>query len=139
MRPRHVLHTVKKYDVGCEIVRSVTACSGAIVSPYSNRLSRGLVMRAILIVCFLLALAAAQPVPAADLDLNLRMPGLSLSIGERDRDGRYWDGRQWRDERWWGENCHRYEGHKDFRGHCERRGPGVGRDCPPGQAKKGRC
>ena len=46
---------------------------------------------------------------------------------------------RWRDAAWWQDNCHRYEGHKDFRGHCERRGPGVGRDCPPGQAKKGRC
>lgn len=98
---------------------------------------RGLVMRAILLVCFLLALAAAQPVPAADLDLTLRLPGMSLSIGERDRDGRYWDGRQWRDERWWNDNCPRFEGRKDFRGHCEHRG--VGRECPPGQAKKGRC
>lgn len=89
----------------------------------------------------LLAILAATPAKAVDLDLSIRAPGVSLYIGDRDRDGRYWDGDRWRDEAWWRDNCHRYEGRKNFRGRCEPR-PGRGNDahfCPPGQAKKGRC
>lgn len=92
----------------------------------------------------LLALAATTPVHAVDMDLNIRVPGMSLYIGDRDRDGRYWDGDRWRDQRWWNDNCHRYEGRKDFRGRCEQRHEehhdhDDDRHCPPGQAKKGRC
>ena len=112
-----------------------------------------------------LSLAAlVQGLPAStqavDVDLSIRTPGMSLYIGDRDRDGRYWDGGHWRDERWWLENCHRYRHHRDFRGHCEaprRGGPPRGRPpeyrppqypyphdhghdhCPPGQARKGNC
>jgi len=56
------------------------------------------------------------------------------------------DGGQWRNEAWWRDNCHRYEGRKNFRGHCGPRGDKRhGHDdddhghCPPGQARKGRC
>lgn len=94
----------------------------------------------------LLGLGAATPAGAIDLDLSINAPGVSLYIGDRDRSGRYWDGGQWRNEAWWRDNCHRYEGRKNFRGHC---GPRGGKrhghhdddhgHCPPGQARKGRC
>ncbi len=95
---------------------------------------------ALILPLALLATLAATPAAAVDLDLSVRVPGVSLYIGDRDRDGRYWDGDRWRDEGWWRDNCHRYEGHKNFRGRCEPQ-PGRGNDshCPPGQAKKGRC
>lgn len=106
-----------------------------------------------------LSLAALlQGIPAAhavDVDLSIRAPGIQLYIGDRDPNGRYWDGGRWRDERWWNENCHRYRDRRDFRGHCgpdrrdrreyrehhdEHRGPPPGHPhCPPGQAKKGLC
>lgn len=89
----------------------------------------------------LLTLAAATPVAAVDVDLSIRAPGVSLYIGDRNRDGRYWDGDRWRDENWWRDNCRRYEGHKNFRGNCGPQPSRGGDDhfCPPGQAKKGRC
>lgn len=94
----------------------------------------------VLLNCLLLAGLAAQPAAALDVDLSIRAPGVSLYIGDRDRDGRYWDGGRWRDEGWWRDNCYRYEGRKDFRGRCEPRpAPRDDHFCPPGQAKKGRC
>ncbi|GLT24481.1 hypothetical protein GCM10007933_39620 [Zoogloea oryzae] len=98
-------------------------------------------MRPILCLPFLLvATLAAAPASAIDVDLSIRAPGVSLYIGDRNPDGRYWDGDRWRDEGWWRDNCHRYEGRKNFRGRCEPH-PGRGNEghCPPGQAKKGRC
>ena len=96
-------------------------------------------MRNMLFVSLALAsFATATPVAAVDLDLSIRVPGMSLHIGDRNRDGRYWDGDRWREENWWRDNCHRYEGRKNFRGRCEPRRGGEGH-CPPGQAKKGRC
>ncbi|MDD3353310.1 DUF2502 domain-containing protein [Zoogloea sp.] len=94
----------------------------------------------------LLTWLAAVPAQAAglDVDLSIRTPGMSLYIGDRDPRGRYWDGGRWRDERWWNDNCHRYQGKKDFRGHCGPH-PGGGKKhrheghCPPGQARKGHC
>jgi hypothetical protein len=100
-------------------------------------------MRNMLFVSLALAsFATATPVAAVDLDLSIQVPGMSLYIGDRNRDGRYWDGDRWREENWWRDNCHRYEGRKNFRGRCEpRRGGDGGSEghCPPGQAKKGRC
>lgn len=98
-------------------------------------------MRSTLLVSLgLLALLGTTPSHAVDVDLSIRAPGVSLYIGDRNRDGRYWDGRNWRDEHWWHDNCHRYENHRKFRGHCT---PPDHHDhpshCPPGQAKKGRC
>ena len=82
-------------------------------------------MRPILCLPFLLvATLAAAPASAIDVDLSIRAPGVSLYIGDRNRDGRYWDGDRWRDENWWRDNCRRYEGHKNFRGNC---GPQPGR------------
>ena len=97
--------------------------------------------KTVLLSLALLTLGTAAPAGAIDLDLSINAPGVSLYIGDRDRSGRYWDGGQWRNEAWWRDNCHRYEGRKNFRGRCEPR-PGRGNDahfCPPGQAKKGRC
>ena len=100
----------------------------------------------VLLSLALLTLGTAAPAGAIDLDLSINAPGVSLYIGDRDRSGRYWDGGQWRNEAWWRDNCHRYEGRKNFRGHCGPRGDKRhGHDdddhghCPPGQAKKGRC
>lgn len=102
-------------------------------------------MRSQLMLCLSLA-ALLQGLPAAhavDVDLSIRAPGIQLYIGDRDRNGRYWDGGRWRDERWWNDNCHRYRDRRDFRGHCEphpHRAPPPGHQhCPPGQAKKGLC
>ena len=102
--------------------------------------------KTLLLSLALLGLGAATPAGAIDLDLSINAPGVSLYIGDRDRSGRYWDGGQWRNETWWRDNCHRYEGRKNFRGQCGPRGDKRhGHDdddhghCPPGQAKKGRC
>jgi hypothetical protein len=84
-------------------------------------------------------LAATAPAHAVDIDIGVRVPGVSIYIGQRDRDGRYWDGRDWRDERWWHENCSRYKDNKDFRGSCPAPATPPQRFCPPGQAKKGNC
>lgn len=102
--------------------------------------------KTLLLSLALLGLGATTPAGAIDLDLSINAPGVSLYIGDRDRSGRYWDGGQWRNETWWRDNCHRYEGRKNFRGHC---GPRGGKrhghhdddhgHCPPGQARKGRC
>ena len=96
--------------------------------------------KTLLLSLALLGLGAATPAGAIDLDLSINAPGVSLYIGDRDRSGRYWDGGQWRNEAWWRDNCHRYEGRKNFRGRCEPH-PGRGNEghCPPGQARKGRC
>jgi hypothetical protein len=96
--------------------------------------------KALLLPLSLLAALASAPAVAVDMDLSIRVPGVSLYIGDRNRDGRYWDGDRWRDEGWWRDNCHRYEGRKNFRGRCDPQpGPGHNDHCPPGQAKKGRC
>ena len=98
--------------------------------------------KTLLLSLALLGLGATTPAGAIDLDLSINAPGVSLYIGDRDRSGRYWDGGRWPNEAWWRDNCHRYEGRKNFRGRCEpRRGGDGGSEghCPPGQAKKGRC
>lgn len=82
--------------------------------------------------------AAAPSASAADVDVDVRLPGIRIHIGDRDPRGRFWDGEVWREEVWWRENCHRFKGHKDFRGRCEPPPPPP-RHCPPGQAKKGNC
>ncbi|QCR35411.1 DUF2502 domain-containing protein [Nissabacter sp. SGAir0207] len=55
---------------------------------------------------FVALLPAVLPAKAGGLDL--RMPGLSLSIGDRDRHGNYWDGHRWRDRAWWGRHHPRF-------------------------------
>lgn len=92
------------------------------------------------LIC-LLASLLSTPAAAIDFDIAVRTPNVSVYIGDRNKDGRYWDGSRWRDQNWWYDNCHRFEGRRDFRGRCEPR-PGRGNSehfCPPGQAKKGRC
>jgi hypothetical protein len=74
----------------------------------------------------------------AEVGVDVRLPGVSIYIGDRNRDGYYWDGDRWREPSWWRDNCYRFEGRKNFRGSCGAppRGP---KHCPPGQAKKGNC
>ncbi|MBI5450284.1 MAG: DUF2502 domain-containing protein [Gammaproteobacteria bacterium] len=115
-------------------------------------------------------LVAMPLLAGADTDIRLKvegidisMPGVSIHIGDRDRDGRYWDGYDWRDHAWWASHRGHHIGERSQRGHYwdghqwrdhawwkehhrehhddddEHEGRDEGRFCPPGQAKKGRC
>ena len=90
------------------------------------------------LIALSLMLVAPMAVQASEITM---VPAVKLQIGDRDNNGHYWDGGRWRDEAWWRDNCHRYEGRKDFRGRCAPRGHDDHDHghCPPGQAKKGRC
>ena len=77
---------------------------------------------------------AALPVlaPASDVQINIdkvriQSGGTTISVGERDNRGYYWDGKTWRDPAYWEKN------------HGNDKGKGHGHHCPPGQAKKGNC
>jgi hypothetical protein len=77
---------------------------------------------------FFVILLACAPVfaPAADISLDgvtIKSGSTTIKFGAQDQRGYYWDGKVWRDPDYW---------HK-------RHGKGVGTQCPPGQAKKGRC
>lgn len=82
---------------------------------------------------------AAMPVLSQATDLRvdvdrvrIQAGGITLSIGDRDHRGYYWDGGVWRDPVYWKKHHpHDYHEHRDY----DRRG----RHCPPGQAKKGNC
>ncbi|HMV04594.1 MAG TPA: DUF2502 domain-containing protein [Accumulibacter sp.] len=76
---------------------------------------------------------------AADLSVSIpgvriQSGGTTISIGERDRRGYYWDGRTWRDPVYWEKNHGKAQPPAG-------QGPAQGRGhhCPPGQAKKGNC
>jgi hypothetical protein len=78
----------------------------------------------------LLALLAGLPVFAQASDVRINVDGLkiqsgntTLTFGDRDKRGYYWDGNTWRDQAYWDKH----------------HGKGKGKDCPPGQAKKGNC
>ncbi|PLR38863.1 DUF2502 domain-containing protein [Chimaeribacter arupi] len=49
--------------------------------------------------------------PAKADNLSVRMPGFSLSIGDRDHHGNYWDGGRWRDRGWWERHHRPYRHH----------------------------
>ncbi len=77
---------------------------------------------------------AALPVlaPASDVQINIdklkiQTGSTTISIGERDNRGYYWDGKTWRDPAYW----EKYHGNG--------KGKGSPTHCPPGQAKKGNC
>ena len=53
--------------------------------------------------------------------------GATISFGERDRRGYYWDGKVWRDPVYWEKHHGKGQGH------------GNSYPCPSGQAKKGDC
>ena len=81
--------------------------------------------------CLLLAALPALA-PAGDVQVNVgsirvETGGTTISFGERDRRGYYWDGRVWRDPVYWEKHHGKGQGH------------GNGYHCPPGQAKKGNC
>jgi hypothetical protein len=60
-------------------------------------------------------LPASLPVQASNISIG--MPGLSISIGDRDRYGNYWDGYDWRNERWWHDHQGRYRGERNRHGY----------------------
>ncbi|MCZ4306984.1 DUF2502 domain-containing protein [Zoogloeaceae bacterium G21618-S1] len=94
-------------------------------------------MKKVLLAAMLLAGASALT-HASDVNIDIdrvriQAGGVSISVGERDRRGYYWDGGVWRDPVYWKkhhphdyDDDHRYKGKKS-------------RHCPPGQAKKGNC
>lgn len=73
------------------------------------------------------------PLMAQGLEITVRTdnpkPPYKIQYGERDPRGWYWDGATWRDPDYW----HRHHGKGKGNPHA------PGQDCPPGQAKKGRC
>ena len=90
-------------------------------------------------------LIALSPIAASAVDVNvdlgqttIRTPGGSITFGDRDKRGYYWDGDDWRAPDYW----RKHNGPRGER-HYTGRGKGVphqdGGFCPPGQAKKGRC
>jgi len=64
---------------------------------------------------FALLPAAAPVVQASNFSLNT--PGLSISIGDRDRRGYYWDGYDWRNPSWWNAYRGHNYGHRGPRGY----------------------
>jgi hypothetical protein len=86
------------------------------------------------------AVLGALSSSAFAIDVNVSIPGVriqsgatTISIGERDKRGYYWDGKTWRDPVYW----EKYHGKGQGQGHGQ--GQGRGHHCPPGQAKKGNC
>ena len=99
-------------------------------------------------ILMLVAIASA-PLLAQAIDVNVNLgnvrvdaPGVSVTFGSRNDRGYYWDGYDWRAPDYW-------KKHNGPRGERYYTGRGDnGRhhghdhdhhDCPPGQAKKGRC
>lgn len=69
------------------------------------------------------ALAGATDVTVKVDGLKIRSGNTTITFGDRDKRGYYWDGKEWRDPEYWEKN----------------HGKGKGQKCPPGQAKKGNC
>lgn len=69
------------------------------------------------------ALASATDVNVKVDGLKIQSGNMTITFGDRDKRGYYWDGKEWRDPVYW-EKHH---------------GKGKGQQCPPGQAKKGNC
>jgi len=59
-------------------------------------------------------LPATMPAHADGISINV--PGLSISIGQRDNRGYYWDGYDWRSPYWW-QHRNEYYGHRNDRGY----------------------
>jgi hypothetical protein len=79
---------------------------------------------------------AALPLMANASDVSVNVDGLkiqtgntTISFGDQDKRGYYWDGKYWRDPVYWEKN----------HGNGKGKGQGNGNHCPPGQAKKGNC
>jgi hypothetical protein len=93
----------------------------------------------------LISLTAAAPLfaQAADINVNVgnvrvQTPGVSVTItfGDRDRRGYYWDGYDWREPEYW-KRHHGPRGKEHYTGWAHgKKGKNF---CPPGQAKKDNC
>ena len=95
----------------------------------------------------LAGLIAAAPLfaQATNISINvdnarIQTPGVTVTFGNRDNRGYYWDGYDWRTPKYW-KRHHGPRGEKYYTGHRSKGVPSQHkRDfCPPGQAKKGRC
>ncbi|WP_369790075.1 DUF2502 domain-containing protein [Rouxiella sp. WC2420] len=53
--------------------------------------------------------------PAHADGISISVPGLNVSIGQRDHRGYYWDGYDWRSPYWW-QHRNEYYGHRNNRG-----------------------
>lgn len=82
-----------------------------------------------IVVAALLAL----PLLAQALEVTVRTDSpkqrITFQYGDRDQRGWYWDGGTWRDPEYWRRHHGKGKGNPNA----------PGQDCPPGQAKKGRC
>lgn len=90
-------------------------------------------MKKTLLILSLLA-SVSTFAQAADVRINvdglkIQAGGTTISFGDRDKRGYYWDGGTWRDPVYWEKN----------HGNGKNKGQGQGQHCPPGQAKKGNC
>ncbi|MFS2223675.1 DUF2502 domain-containing protein [Pantoea sp. B65] len=52
----------------------------------------------------------------AGVSININTPGVSISIGDRDDRGYYWDGYDWRGPKWWNAHKGRRVGERGPRG-----------------------
>lgn len=84
----------------------------------------------------ILVLMAGLPLFSQGSDLRINLDSLriqsgntTISIGDQDKRGYYWDGNEWRDPVYW----------EKHHGKGKGQGQGQGYHCPPGQAKKGNC
>ncbi|MEI7429195.1 MAG: DUF2502 domain-containing protein [Betaproteobacteria bacterium] len=92
----------------------------------------------------LASLIALTPLLAQAVDVNIsglrvEAPGVTVTFGNRDNRGYYWDGYEYRDPDFWKRhNGPRGEQFYTGRGNASP-APQGGKHCPPGQAKKGNC
>lgn len=82
------------------------------------------------------ALLAALPIFAQASDINVNIGSAriqsgntTITFGDRDNRGYYWDGGTWRDPVYWEKHHGKGKGNPNA----------PGQNCPPGQAKKGNC
>ncbi|CAM3598713.1 MULTISPECIES: DUF2502 domain-containing protein [Yersinia] len=71
-------------------------------------------LKPLLLIVVLATLPLAQQAQAVSINL---LPGVSLQIGEQDRNGNYWDGYDWRDRQWWQGHQGQDVGERSRRGH----------------------
>jgi hypothetical protein len=92
----------------------------------------------------LAALIACAPVLAQAIDVNVsglrvEAQGVNVTFGSRDNRGYYWDGGEYRNPDYWKQ----HNGPRGQQFYTGRGNSGAahqkGKQCPPGQAKKGNC
>ncbi len=92
----------------------------------------------------LAALIAVTPLLAQAVDVNIsglrvQAPGVTVTFGSRDSRGYFWDGDAYRDPAYWKQhNGPRGQQFYTGRGNSGAAHQG-GKNCPPGQSKKGNC